>query len=112
MTDYRDFIYKVIGDKIKSKREELKMSQLELSENLNISRSSISNIEVGRHQVPLYILYEISQVMGIDIKELIPTHKEVMEISVSSKNDYSSYLGENDFNAKQIKSIQNSINKI
>jgi len=92
MTDYKDVLYKIIGQKIKSIREDLKMSQYDLSQRLDISRSSISNIEVGRHQVPLHLLFSISEILETNINSLIPTLDEINNFINHVTNDYSSFL--------------------
>ncbi|MXO31614.1 helix-turn-helix domain-containing protein [Apibacter sp. B2912] len=107
MESFRVALYKIIGEKIKSKREELKITQLELSESLNISRASVSNIEVGRHQIPLVVLYSISQVLKIDIQELIPSYKEVSDsIQIF---DYIEHIDRSKFDDDELDSIKNII---
>lgn len=107
MESFRGALYKIIGEKIKSKREELKITQLELSESLNISRASVSNIEVGRHQIPLVVLYSISQVLKIDIQELIPSYKEVSDsIQIF---DYIEHIDRSKFDDDELDSIKNII---
>ena len=82
----------MIGGRIKSNRESINLSQLELSEKLHISRSSISNIEVGRHQVPLFTLYEISKELNVNIKDLVPTFDEVTAFTTGNYHDFTTYL--------------------
>lgn len=112
MKDNKLSLYKVIGQKIKSKREDLKISQLELSENLDISRASISNIEVGRHQIPLHVLYEVSKVLKLDVQELLPSYNEILQFAASDISDYSTFLKNEKFNKKEINSIGEVIKNI
>ena len=119
MNDFKDSLYKVIGEKIKSRRQELGISQLRLSKDLelssesfHLSRSSISNIEVGRHQVPLHVLYSICQLLKFDVKELIPSHKEVTQFADSEVSNYKDYLDKNNLNKKEIQSIDEAIKNI
>jgi Predicted transcriptional regulators len=110
MKDYKDALYKIIGNRIKSLREDLGQSQYELSQKLEISRSSISNIEVGRHQIPLYLLYEISEVLRTDIKLLLPTPDEINSFMNNDANDYSALLNSIPLEDKQ-KEILNQVIK-
>lgn len=119
MNNFKDSLYKVIGEKIKSRRQELGVSQLKLSEDLNafsdsfqLSRSSISNIEVGRHQVPLHVLYSICQLLKIDVKDLIPSYSEVTLFADSEISNYTEYLTDNNLNKKVIQSIDKAIKNI
>lgn len=119
MSNFKDSLYKVIGEKIKSRRQELSISQLKLSEDLNLfsddlqlSRSSISNIEVGRHQIPLYVLYSICQLLKIDIKDLLPSHSEVALFADSEVSNHTDYLKNKNLNKKTIQSIDEAIKKI
>ena len=112
MKDNRDFLYKIIGEKIKYKREDLNMSQLKLSKSLHLSRSSISNIEVGRHQIPLHVLYTISQVLKLDVNELLPSYSEIAQFAASNISDYSTFLNNKNLNKDEIRSIGEVIKNI
>ncbi|WP_111308563.1 helix-turn-helix domain-containing protein [Confluentibacter sediminis] len=119
MIDYKDSLYKVIGEKIKSRRQYLKISQLKLSEdlkqiskNIELSRSSISNMEVGRHQIPLHVLYAICQLLKLEIKDLLPSYEEIVQFATSEISNYSEYLNSNNLNKNAIKSIDEVIKNI
>lgn len=112
MSNFKDSLYKLIGDRIKSRREQLNMNQLELSDKLNISRSSVSNIEVGRHQVPLFTLYEISKVLELNIKDLIPSFDEVTAHTTNDFNDFSSYLNTTNLDIDEKDKLKNYISNI
>lgn len=112
MEDFKDFLYKIVGERIKSKREKLEITQNQLSENLGISRASVSNIEVGRHQVTLGSLYEISQILKIDISELLPKYDDVILAVNSNVLDYSSHVDKEKFNNTQIDGIKELLKKL
>ena len=61
-----------IGRKIKFYRKKNKISQKVLSENLNISRSNIAMIETGKINITIAILYNISNILNINILRLLP----------------------------------------
>ncbi len=112
MDDFKNSLYKIVGERIKLKREKLEITQKHLSENLGISRASVSNIEVGRHQATLVNLYEISQLLKIDICDLLPKYDEVI-LSVNSKVlDYTSHVDKEKFNDTQIDSIKELLKKL
>lgn len=39
----------------------------------------MSNIELGRHQPPLSVIYDLSKLFRTDIQSLLPTYQEVVE---------------------------------
>lgn len=112
MNDFKDSLYKIVGEKIKAKREKLQITQKHLSENLGISRASVSNIEVGRHQVTLANLYDISKILKIDICDLLPKYDEIVFLVNSKVLDYTTHVDKDKFNNKEIKSISDVIKKI
>ena len=75
--------------------------------------SQISNIELGRHQPPLHVLYDIASVLNFDLQLLLPTFSEV-EKQISS-NEYSDILKNisdlDDESKKSIEEIIKNLNK-
>jgi transcriptional regulator with XRE-family HTH domain len=73
-------LYKCIGRKIRDarKRASEKPSQAALAGQLGISRVSVVNIEAGRQQAPLHVLWRIAEALEIDITTLLPTRAELM----------------------------------
>jgi len=67
-------LYKEIGERIKEKRENRKpkFSQQKLSKRIGISRTSMVNIEKGRHHIQIHTLYHIASALGTDIEFLLP----------------------------------------
>jgi transcriptional regulator with XRE-family HTH domain len=112
LADYKEALYKIIGDRIKSHRESMNISQLQLSKNLDISRSSISNIEVGRHQVPLYTLYDIAKDLKIDVNELLPSYDEVINFATSNVTDYSRFLNSSTLKKEQKEKLNVVLKKL
>jgi transcriptional regulator with XRE-family HTH domain len=65
------------GKLLVQRRMEAKMSQRDLADALEISRSSIANIERGRQSVSLHMVYRIADVLGRDLAELLPLRKGI-----------------------------------
>lgn len=86
MTEFNSALYKLIGERIKKMRSDLQLSQEELSQRISITRTSISNIELGRHQAPLHILYEIAKAVNTQIHYLIPADQEVVAYIENTRN--------------------------
>lgn len=58
-----------IGQKIKSRRESLKLSQEELAQKLNVTRSAISNWEIDRNYPDLQTLVHLSMELDMSLDE-------------------------------------------
>lgn len=86
MSDFNSVLYSIIGQKIKDRREELNYSQQQFAEAVSevyeLKRSSISNIERGRQQAPLHVLYEFCNILKLDLQSILPTYSEVSSMVV------------------------------
>ena len=66
--------YQSIGQLIKSKRENAKKSQEQLSKYLGFeSRISVANIESGKQKMHVHTLVRIAKYLKIRIEELLPS---------------------------------------
>lgn len=63
--------YRAIGRRIGLKRKKIGMTQAHLAEELNISDSYMSQIERGNAKVSLSRLYQIADVLNVDIALLV-----------------------------------------
>lgn len=66
--------YKRLGSRIKEAREKLKpiVTQECLADSIGMSRTSIVNIEKGRHHIQVHTLVEISRQLKVSLIDLIP----------------------------------------
>src|SRR5258708_1609414 len=73
-------LYRIVGRKIREGRERYaqKLSQAALAERLGVSRASIVNIEAGRQHAPLHLLWQIAEVLGVELTMLIPRRDELI----------------------------------
>jgi transcriptional regulator with XRE-family HTH domain len=65
-------IYKELGRLILNARNDVPMSQDALSKRVGLSRTSVTNIENGRQQVPLHMIYSFADALGITPSDLLP----------------------------------------
>ena len=68
----QDKLYQEVGRNIKKFRNERKMNQLSLASQINLSRTSLVNIEHGRQHPSLYLLFQIAYSLGVSLHDLIP----------------------------------------
>lgn len=59
------------GKILKEKRHQAGITQEELAKRLNVSRSAISNWEIGRNYPDIHTLVEISTSLGVSLEELL-----------------------------------------
>lgn len=65
-------LYEEIGRAIREARQQAELSQEDLAYRVGLTRTSITNLERGRQQVPLHTLYDIAEAVGGDVKEWLP----------------------------------------
>lgn len=70
-------LYQCLGDRLRQHRRAASLSQLELGDLIGRSRSSIVNIEKGRQRPPLHVIWEVAEVLGVNLEDLIPSKDEV-----------------------------------
>ena len=77
----------VINKRISAARKESNMTQQELAVKLNVSRSTISNWEVGRNYPDLDMIVELSDIFNLSLDELLREDTEmVQEVSKGQRN--------------------------
>lgn len=67
-----DPFYQLLAEQIKIERMKKNVSQQDLADHLDLSRTSIMNIETGRHKPSLYQVLQIANYLNIDYTILIP----------------------------------------
>lgn len=66
-----------VGAAIKRRRERHGLSQSDLAKALELSRTSVTNIEAGRQPISIKNLYETARVIGISIHDILPEDPEL-----------------------------------
>lgn len=115
MNSFNTVLYSILGERIRKRREEKEISQIDLSNKISLGRTSISNIEKGRQQPPLHVIYSICDAIDIDVQSLLPTSSEVKdryEKSVSNTNEIVKHLEKYDVSDITIKQIEEYIKKL
>lgn len=113
MSDIRNSLKELIGDRIKRRRLALNIKQEELSTKLGIERVSMSNIESGRHMTDLSKLYELSVILNYDIHYLLPTYNELIEWEKAKHVDkFHALLHENNLDTESFSSIHSIIKNL
>lgn len=68
-----------IGDKLRKAREEHQLTQSQVSEQLMVSRQTVSNWETGKSLPDILSVLRISEMYQISLDELLKGDKEMLE---------------------------------
>lgn len=79
--------YKAIGRRISKYRKNISMTQAVLAEKLEVSESFISQVERGNAKVSLQRLYQISEILNIDIALLVSNIGSIENGTIHSEID-------------------------
>ncbi len=72
-------LYRLFGNRVRELREEKNVTQEELARRVDLSRTSITNIEKGRQRVLLHQMVEIASALDTSPKDLMPAKQEIVE---------------------------------
>lgn len=72
-----DALHAALGKKIREQRESLKLTQEELAGRVNISRTSLTNMERGRQRVLVDQLYRLAGALDVGPEDLLPSRKDL-----------------------------------
>ncbi len=112
MADFNGSLYTLIGKKIKKLRVHSNVNQELLAKKVGIGRTSVSNIELGRHHAPLHIIYRICKELESDIHSIMPTLTEINEMMKESEDGLISRLNKVNLPNKSKKSIESYFQQI
>lgn len=82
-----EIFYTEIGERIRNSRKKNGLDQDGLAKHLNLTRTSIVNIEKGRQKVSIYQLFLLSQILNVTVFELVPFLTETIENKWEHKID-------------------------
>ena len=69
----------IFGERVKSHRRDLKRTQAELSAEVGISRTALTNIEKGNQRTNVFLLARLAQVLKTPPGDLIPDLSEAKQ---------------------------------
>lgn len=74
-----DLLYQLIGERIRRARQSTPLSQARVAKKLGMSRASIVNIEAGRQRAPVHVLWQIAELLGTEVRLLIPAQADYQQ---------------------------------
>ncbi|MGI4831287.1 MAG: helix-turn-helix domain-containing protein [Janthinobacterium lividum] len=78
-------LYRQLGASIARERRKKGLSQEVLAAKLQLTRTSVTNIENGRQHVQIHTLYAVANVFGISLADLLPTAAVLQEMKASRR---------------------------
>ena len=69
-------VYIDLGRKIKAERLNLRLSQMQIAKDLEISFQTYRRYEEGTNEMPIDIILKISEIFNLDINELLEVSKK------------------------------------
>ena len=68
----KEVIYGALGENIRRARADVAMRQAELAKRVGLSRTSITNVELGRQGLAIHQLFQFADALGVEPGELLP----------------------------------------
>lgn len=72
-------IYAALGMKVRARRDEMGMTQADLSARIGLSRASVANIENGRQAVLLHQFLSLASALCLQPNDLLPSVSSVSD---------------------------------
>ena len=88
----KDILYPLVGQRIQDIRKENNVSQQDLADFLNLSRTSVSKIENGRHPIFLHHIYTIAEKFDIPLDKILPSVFELQNQQKLKDEDWRNLL--------------------
>lgn len=64
--------YELLGENVRTVRNERQYTQEELAARVDISRTSITNLENGDQRLPVHNIVRLAGVLGVPLERLVP----------------------------------------
>ena len=71
----KELIYEALGERIRRARAVCEMRQGELARRVGLSRTSITNVELGRQGLAIHQLFAFADALGVEPCELLPAER-------------------------------------
>ena len=80
-------LHTALGKKIREKRQSSGLTQAELAARIEVSRSSLTNMELGRQRLLIDQLYKMADVLNTNPQDLLPSRAEIISASRESVDE-------------------------
>jgi transcriptional regulator with XRE-family HTH domain len=87
--DEIDRFYLELGRRVRDARTDAGVTQAHLAEEIQMTRSSVANLEAGRQRVPLHLLFAIADTLGVEPGSLLPMREPQAHLSLEELDELS-----------------------
>jgi transcriptional regulator with XRE-family HTH domain len=87
--DEIDRFYLELGRRVRDARSDAGVTQAHLAEAIQMTRSSVANLEAGRQRVPLHLLFAIADSLGVEAHSLLPVREPQAHLSLQELDELS-----------------------
>ena len=67
-----DDVYSVVGKRVRAGRAQVQLTQDELAQRVGLTRTSITNLELGRQKIQIHTLYAIADALKLPVISFLP----------------------------------------
>ncbi len=101
----------IVGQKVKEYRTFLGLSQAEFANKVDINRATLSQLEAGKQQFTLSLIYKLAQKLNVEITDFLPLVKHLEMESSSDSDLITEKLQQHDVTESTKNSILQLLNK-
>lgn len=65
-------IYSELGSQISNARKERNITQEQLAKKVGLTQPTLASYEIGRRKIPIPVLLEVSEALGMDLDSFFP----------------------------------------
>jgi transcriptional regulator with XRE-family HTH domain len=71
--------YDEFGRRVREARERAELTQAELARRAGMSRSSLANVEAGRHRILAHQVVDLADALGMPVDQLLPSRSPLID---------------------------------
>jgi transcriptional regulator with XRE-family HTH domain len=87
--DEIDRFYLELGRRVREARTDAGVTQAHLAEEIQMTRSSVANLEAGRQRVPLHLLFAIADMLSVEPASILPAREPQTHLSLEGLDERS-----------------------
>ena len=80
-----DDVYSVVGKRVRAGRAQVRLTQDELAQRVGLTRTSITNLELGRQKIQIHTLYAIADVLKLPVISFLPDRPSAISRNIKDE---------------------------
>jgi transcriptional regulator with XRE-family HTH domain len=78
-------VYTVVGKRVRAGRAQIRLTQDELAQRVGLTRTSITNLELGRQKIQVHTLCAIAQALQLPVTSLLPDKPSAVSSTIKDE---------------------------